>query len=105
MDRLQIYSWSNAVKELNHGMGSCAGFVNCHCHLELSISVDWCQKTGLVNFVVSVVNGRHFPEAEILQAIALAEMKCWNGIVAVGDICNNPLTISQKSNDCCITIS
>ena len=76
----------------------CPGFVNCHCHLELSHLRGLVpEKTGLVDFVVAVVNGRHFPEAEILQAMALAEDEMLeNGIVAVGDICNNPLTISQK---------
>jgi aminodeoxyfutalosine deaminase len=74
------------------------GFVNCHCHLELShMKGRIPEKTGLVDFVWKVVTERHHPEEEILQAIADAEDEMLkNGIVAVGDICNNALTITQK---------
>lgn len=75
------------------------GFVNCHCHLELShLRGRIPEKTGLVDFVFKIVNERHFPEAEILDAISVAEDEMLtNGIVAVGDICNNILTVSQKA--------
>lgn len=75
------------------------GFINCHCHLELSHLHDRIpEKTGLVDFVFKIVNERHFPEAEILDAISIAEEEMLtNGIVAVGDICNNTLTVSQKA--------
>lgn len=74
------------------------GFINCHCHLELSHMKGLIpEKTGLIDFVFSVVTQRHFPEEEILQAVATAEHEMiQNGIVAVGDISNNLLTISQK---------
>jgi cytosine/adenosine deaminase-related metal-dependent hydrolase len=74
------------------------GFINCHCHLELSHMRGYIPRhTGLVNFVLKVVNERHFEEEEILSSIEEAEDEMWqNGIVAVGDICNNPLTIPQK---------
>jgi aminodeoxyfutalosine deaminase len=74
------------------------GFVNCHCHLELShMKGRIPERTGLVDFVFKVVTERHHPEEEILQAIAGAEDEMLgNGIVAVGDICNNTLTIPQK---------
>ena len=75
------------------------GFINAHCHLELSHMKGLIPKqTGLVDFVLQVVNERHFEEAEILSAIEKAENEMLqNGIVAVGDICNNTLTISQKT--------
>jgi cytosine/adenosine deaminase-related metal-dependent hydrolase len=75
------------------------GFINCHCHLELShMRGRIPEKTGLVDFVLAVVQQRHFPEEEILQSIEKAESEMLaNGIVAVGDICNNTLTIPQKS--------
>ncbi len=75
------------------------GFINCHCHLELSHMKGLIpEKTGLVDFVFSVVTQRHFPEDEILDAIATAEDEMIaNGIVAVGDICNNTLTLHQKT--------
>lgn len=74
------------------------GFVNCHCHLELSHMKGLIpEKTGLVDFVFKVVTERHHSEEEILDAIAKAEDEMLqNGIVAVGDICNNTLTLAQK---------
>lgn len=57
------------------------------------------EKTGLIDFVFSVVTQRHLPEEEIRQAIAVAESEMiQNGIVAAGDISNNLLTIEQKLN-------
>ena len=75
------------------------GFINSHCHLELSHLRGFIPKhTGLVDFVFKIVTERHFEEAYILAAIESAEQEMTrNGIVAVGDICNNTLTISQKS--------
>jgi cytosine/adenosine deaminase-related metal-dependent hydrolase len=75
------------------------GLVNCHCHLELSHMKGHINEgTGLIDFVTSVVSKRHFPEEEILAGIKNAEDEMLrNGIVAAGDICNNILTVSQKS--------
>ncbi len=75
------------------------GFINCHCHLELSHMKGIIpESTGLIDFVLNVVQQRHFPDEEILQAIEKAEDEMVaNGIVAVGDICNNALTVSQKT--------
>jgi cytosine/adenosine deaminase-related metal-dependent hydrolase len=75
------------------------GFVNCHCHLELSHLKGLIpEKTGLVDFVFRVVTQRHFPIDEISDAIAKAEEEMLqNGIVAVGDICNTASTLKQKS--------
>ena len=75
------------------------GFINCHCHLELSHMKGLIPEgTDLVKFVLNVVEQRHMPDEEILQAIEKAEDEMLtNGIVAVGDICNNTLTIPQKT--------
>lgn len=75
------------------------GFINCHCHLELSHMRGLIPRhTGLVDFVFKVVNERHFEEPEILEAIRQAENEMIeNGIIAVGDICNTNLTIQQKT--------
>ena len=75
------------------------GFINCHCHLELSHMKGLITEgTGLKKFVVDVVQQRAFPEEEIKHAIEKAEDEMLtNGIVAVGDICNNTLTINQKT--------
>ena len=74
------------------------GLINCHCHLELSHMKNAIpEKTGLVNFVTQVIQNRHLPEQTILEAIEKAEDEMIsNGIVAVGDICNNVLTLAQK---------
>ena len=40
------------------------GFINCHCHLELSHMKGLIpEQTGLVDFVFHVINQRHFPDA------------------------------------------
>lgn len=74
------------------------GFINAHCHLELSHLKGLIpEKTGLVEFVFKIITERHFAEDQILAAIETAENEMLqNGIVAVGDICNNTLTIPQK---------
>ncbi len=77
------------------------GFINAHCHLELShLKNRIPEKTGLINFVYKVVTERHFPEEEVANAInyAIDEMVI-NGIVAIGDICNNELAISKKNDN------
>ncbi|HMI77652.1 MAG TPA: amidohydrolase family protein [Ferruginibacter sp.] len=75
------------------------GFINCHCHLELSHMKGLIPRhTGLVDFVFKVVNERHFDEEQIIAAIEKAENEMLqNGIVAAGDICNNTFTIPQKA--------
>ncbi|MEO7833702.1 MAG: amidohydrolase family protein [Ginsengibacter sp.] len=74
------------------------GFINAHCHLELSHLKNIIpEKTGLVDFVFKVVSQRHFADDEILEGIKKGEEEMLrNGIVVVGDICNNSLTLSQK---------
>src|ERR1043165_4597837 len=50
------------------------GFINCHCHLELShMKGKIPEKTGLVDFVFKVVTERSADEEEIAKAIARAE--------------------------------
>jgi cytosine/adenosine deaminase-related metal-dependent hydrolase len=77
------------------------GFINAHCHLELSHLKNVIpEKTGLVDFVFKVVTGRHFSLDEIINSIENAEDEMLkSGIVAVGDICNNSLSILQKEKN------
>ncbi len=74
------------------------GFINTHCHLELSHMkgrVD--TGTGLLPFLQKVVKFRDIPMEEILDAIACADREMYdNGIVAVGDISNKLDTREQK---------
>lgn len=75
------------------------GFVNAHCHLELShMKGRIPEHTGLPEFILKIVSERHHPEEEILAAIASAEAHMIDqGILAVGDISNNHLTAVQKA--------
>lgn len=74
------------------------GFINCHCHLELSHMKGIIpEKTGMVEFLIRVIQQRNFDSATIKQAITDAESSMFqNGIVAVGDICNTADTIDIK---------
>ena len=83
----------------------CPGFINAHCHLELShMRGRLPERTGLVDFVFRVVterNGtdRKFSNEEIMEAVASAEEEMRKGgIVAVGDVCNNTVSLAQKQN-------
>ena len=68
----------------------CPGFVNVHCHLELShLKGLLPQKTGLPDFISKVSEKRNVEIEEIKRAIKDADSKMQeNGIVAVGDISN-----------------
>lgn len=75
------------------------GFINTHCHLELSHMKGKVHTgTGLIPFITSVVQQRGASEEEIQTAIEQADQYMYdNGIVAVGDISNVTDTFAQKS--------
>ena len=85
--------------EILHGILS-PGFINAHCHLELSHLKNRIHpKTGLVEFVTKVVSERNFARDEIMNAMKDAEAEMLKaGIVAVGDLCNNTLSLLQKKS-------
>ena len=74
------------------------GFVNCHCHLELSHLKGFIpEKTGMVDFLLAVLQHRDWAPEIIAESIHLGEMEMLrNGIVATGDICNTDHTIAVK---------
>lgn len=75
------------------------GFVNTHCHLELSHMKGKVETgTTLIPFITNVVQRREASEAIIQNAITEADNYMYeNGIVAVGDISNQADTFERKS--------
>ncbi len=84
------------VKEYNGII--CPGFVNAHCHIELShLKKSIPTHTGLVNFVQKVIEHRVEDENIKQNAMQLAMQEMYdNGIVAVGDICNTADSVLLK---------
>ena len=77
------------------------GFVNAHCHLELSHLFSQIEsKTGLIEFLKQVIAKRNnFNKKEQEDAAIEADFKMWeSGIVAVGDISNIDTTFKTKAN-------
>jgi cytosine/adenosine deaminase-related metal-dependent hydrolase len=74
------------------------GFVNCHCHIELShMKGTIPEKTGLVNFVQQVMKKRNENEPQKQSAMLAAEQELSNsGTIAIADICNTTDSIALK---------
>lgn len=79
----------------------CPGFVNAHCHIELSYLYKHIQeRTGFTGFAGELMAKRFtFSKEEIKESIRSAEQNMWeNGIVAVGDICNSEDSFELKAS-------
>jgi cytosine/adenosine deaminase-related metal-dependent hydrolase len=77
----------------------CPGFVNAHCHTELShMKGAIPRNTGMVSFLMQVMfdrqAGENGKQAAMIQAI---EQMFAGGIVAVGDICNTSDSVAAKA--------
>jgi len=89
------------IANLEHYNGIlCPGFINAHCHLELShLRGKIPRKTGLPGFIKELITGRKSDKEAIQRAITDAdrEMRV-EGIVAVGDICNTADSFETKAH-------
>jgi len=76
------------------------GFINAHCHLELShLKGKLSGKNGLAGFLSEINLLRNTQEGVMLAAAQKADREMHRqGIVAVGDISNSSLTTSVKCN-------
>jgi aminodeoxyfutalosine deaminase len=74
------------------------GFVNCHCHLELShIKGSIPQTTGLEVFIEHIRNIRDIDPEKIKSSARSADREMTiEGIVLCADICNTPLSFDIK---------
>jgi aminodeoxyfutalosine deaminase len=77
----------------------CPGFINTHCHLELShFHKKITEQAGMTGFIKELISKRPaFTPDHINEGILKAEEEMLrNGIVAVGDISNDNSTFRQK---------
>lgn len=98
----QIHSDISVESIIQYDGVICPGFVNVHCHLELShMKGEIPMHTGLVPFLKQVAFSRNnFTEEQKTNArnTAFSNMLA-NGIVAVGDIANSADTIDIRAKD------
>jgi aminodeoxyfutalosine deaminase len=75
-----------------------SGFINCHCHLELSHLKGLIEEgSGMVDFILQILGKRFSFKEHQQDAISAANYYMeQHGIVAVGDICNTTDTIETK---------
>ena len=76
------------------------GFVNAHCHVELSHMKGVIPEgTGLVDFLIKVIKERSFPQEIIEEAMQKAIIELHStGTVGVADICNTSHSLTAKKS-------
>lgn len=94
----QDFSLSVEVKQLSGVL--IPGFINTHCHLELSHMIgEIPQKTGLVGFIGQVVQKRGNDIQKIKQSMLEADRSMFEqGIQAVGDHANQSVSAEVKES-------
>ena len=93
-------NFEDAELEIHHGI-ICPGFINAHCHLELSyLKGKISEHTGLVGFISEFLKKRNDDDMNVRESIEAAEKEMMNeGIVGVGDISNTMVSFEQKSKN------
>lgn len=78
----------------------CPGFVNAHCHLELSFMLGYMpQHTSLFGFIQHMNNRPNPSEQEQISAILKGDSRMIaEGIIAVGDISNTSVSFDIKTS-------
>lgn len=100
---LQVINPGSVFKEIHstefHSGVIVPGFVNAHCHLELShLLGQFPQGLGIAGFIKAVSEKRLSDQNSVSNAIskAIKELEL-TGTIAVGDICNTTETLDAKS--------
>lgn len=94
-------SFSKQDNDIEHHNGVITpGFINTHCHLELShLKGKIKEGKGLISFIKDVMSLRKADDKEVIEAMEIADKEMYdNGIVAVGDISNLEISAQVKEN-------
>jgi cytosine/adenosine deaminase-related metal-dependent hydrolase len=96
-----LVSMADAGDDIESFQGTLSpGFINAHCHIELShLEGKLPERQGLVNFVQQVMSGRESNGQAKQTAMIEAVRELYeSGTVAIGDICNTTDSIEVKRN-------
>lgn len=99
---IAIHASGNGLSAKHYSGILTPGFVNAHCHMELShLRGVAPEHTGLIPFLQTVMGKRFQADGDLKEEARNAAMRQMlaHGIVAVGDIANTPDTLDLRSED------